>query len=214
MTKEEKLRLIGLTRTALAEIECAHPQIRARADKSAAKFSPTNAEQFRNLGEIVWCLIATDAKTDAMRLLDALCEHNDEYYWMFDALASAFATRAWLHSNRKDSAKSLSDAKAALEWIERDPNPKPVTRSEVIATLKRFDEWINRADKEKGVVTAVHVLSHALRVLVIYQQLAKAGCSAAKSIPSREYNTRISAGLIKLRHRIDAWEIRTGARPR
>jgi hypothetical protein len=205
MTKDEKLRLTALTRSTLLKIKCKHPQLRERADKFAAKFSPTNAGRFRNLGELAWCLIAMDAKTDAMRLLDALCEINDGYYWMFHGLASVFATRAWLHSNRMDATKSLRDSNAALGWIERDPNPRPVTKSEAQGALKRFDEWIARADREKGVVTAISVLCHAIRVMVIYQQLAQAGCDGAKSVPMGEYNTRINASLTKLRHRLDAW---------
>jgi hypothetical protein len=205
MTKDEKLRLTNLTRAALTGIACEHPRIRAWADKCAAKFSPTNADQFRTIGELVWSLIAIDAATDALRLLDALCETDDELYWMFEALASAFATRAWLHSKNKAPAKSSSDAKTALGWLQRDPNPRPVTQAEVAGALKRFDGWVDRADKEKGHVTAVQVLSHALRVLVIYQQLAKAGCDAAKAVPWREYNTRISAGLARLRQRLDAF---------
>jgi hypothetical protein len=49
------------------------------------------------------------------------------------------------------------------------------------------------------------VLSHALRVLVMYQQFAKAGDPAAKAIPSREYTSRMNLGLRELRRRIEGW---------
>lgn len=102
MKQSEKLRLIKVTQNAISRIGNVHPEIRARANKYGVKFSPTNKTKFREICEIAWCLIATDAKTDAMRLLDALCELDDEYYWMFHHLASAFATRAWLHSKQKN----------------------------------------------------------------------------------------------------------------
>src|SRR5262245_42819994 len=104
MKQTEKQRLTGITRKAVERIAGGHPQIKAYAEKAATKFSPTNAKTYRELSEIVWWLIAADAGEDAMALLDALCEVEDEYYWMFDALASSFATRAWLHSKQKDAA--------------------------------------------------------------------------------------------------------------
>jgi hypothetical protein len=54
-------------------------------------------------------------------------------------------------------------------------------------------------------VTALNVLSHALRVLVMYQQFAVAGDPAAKSVPASEFTTRLESGIRELRRRIDAW---------
>jgi hypothetical protein len=205
MKQTEKRRLTAITRKAVERIAPGHPQIKIHAEKAAEKFSPTNAEQFRKLSEIVWWLIAVDAREDAMGLLDALCEVDDEYYWMFHALASAFATRAWLHSKQKCAAAARIDAKAALGWIHRDPNAKAITKQEVAGAVKRFDDWLDRADSEKGTVTALQVLSHAMRVLVMYQQFAKAGDPAAKNVHSRDVTTRLESGIKKLRDRIDAW---------
>jgi hypothetical protein len=205
MKQSEKHRLTGLTRIAVERIASGHPEIRARAKKAAAKFSPTNAEKFKELSEIVWWLIAVEAIDDAMGLLDALCEVNDEYYWMFHALASSFATRAWLHLKQKNATAALTDARTALQWIHRDPNAKAITIDEVRGSIKRFDGWLARADSERGTVTALHVLSHALRVLVMYQQFARAGDTAAKGIASQDFITRLDSGIRKLRLRIEAW---------
>src|SRR5262249_22804733 len=153
--------------------------------------------------EIAWWLIAVDRGRDAMGLLDALCEVDDEYYWMFHALASAFATRAWLRANHKEAAAARDDARTALRWIHRDPNPKPITKSEVRGALDRFDDWLGRAAGERGTMTALHVLSHAMRVLVMYQQFAKAGDPAAKAVPSREFTRRLDSGVRALRRRIE-----------
>lgn len=114
MKQPEKQRLTDLTRKAVRRFVNEHKPIKIRAEKVAAKFSPTNADQFRQLSEIVWWLIAVEAFEDAMGLLDALCEVDDEYFWMFHALASSFATRAWLHSNQKQAAAARADAKVAL----------------------------------------------------------------------------------------------------
>jgi len=205
MKQSEKLRLTKLTRDVIGSFHSVHPEIKVRAEKCAAKYSPTNAEKFKELAEIVWWLIATDAKADAMRLLDALCEVDDEYYWMFHALASLFATRAWLHATQDDLLASQNDAKTALIWVQRDPNPKPITETEVAQAIQRYDGWLNCVDNEKGAATAVQAISHALRVLVMYQQFANAGCLAAKSVPSQEFTTRIDSGISKLRQRIESW---------
>jgi len=203
MNRTEKQRLTRITRTAVERIASRHPLIKTHAERAAAKFTPTNAEQFRKLSEIVWWLIAVDANADAMGVLDALCEVNDRYYWMFHALASSFATRAWLHFKQKNAAAARDDAKAALQWLRRDPNPKAITKEEVRKSIKRFDDWLDRADKEKGTLRALHVLSHAMRVLVMYQQFGKAGDAAVKSFPSREFTVRQNSGLKKLCHRLD-----------
>jgi hypothetical protein len=205
MNQTEKQRLTGITRKAVERIASGHAQIKTHAEKAAAKFSPTNAEQFRKLSEIVWWLIAADAREDAMALIDALCEVDDEYYWMFHALASSFATRAWLHAKQKNAAAARTDAKTALHWIHRDPNAKAIAQDEVRGAIKRFDDFINRADNEKGTATALQVLAHAMRVLVMYQQFAKAGDAAAKGVESREFTSRLDSGIKKLRDRIAAW---------
>ncbi len=206
MKQAEKQRLTDGTRDAINAIACDHREIKSRAQKVAAKFSPTNATKFKELSEIIWWLIAAESYPDAMRLLDALCEVDDEHYWMFHAMASSFATRAWLHSKLKKTSNARHDAKTALEWIHRDPNPKSITKSEINTTLKRFDDWLDRADNEKGTVTAVQVLSHGLRVLVMYQQFGKAGDPASKSVPSREFTLRLNSGISKLKARLDDWK--------
>jgi hypothetical protein len=205
MKFSEKQRLIALTRDAVQKINTGNPQIKARAVKASVKFSPTSAETYRELSEIVWWLIAADAHEDVMNLLDALCEVDDEYYWMFHALASSFATRAWLHSQQKNAAGARHDAQMALQWICRDPNAKAISAPEITEALKLFDDWIVRADRETGTVTALHVLAHAMRVLVMYQQIAKAGDPAAKSVAPREFSSRLNSGIKQLRHRIEAW---------
>ena len=82
------------------------------------------------MGELVWWLIAIGETADAMRLLDGLCELDDEYYWMFQALASSFAARAWLHElNQRartqgerdaQTAAALADSRAERETCEQD----------------------------------------------------------------------------------------------
>jgi hypothetical protein len=52
-------------------------------------------------------------------------------------------------------------------------------------------------------MTALHVLSHAMRVLVMYQQIATTGDAAAKSVAPHDFTSRLDSGLKKLRHRID-----------
>jgi hypothetical protein len=140
-----------------------------------------------------------------MSLLNALCEVEDEYYWMFQALASAFATRAWLRARHEQMVAVRQDAQAALQWIGRDPNSRAVTESEVQGAMERFDGWLERAVGERGTVTALHVLSHALRVLVVYHQFAVAGDSAASAVPASEFTTRMTSGVQELRRRIDGW---------
>ena len=198
MKQAEKQRLIKLTREAIEQISDVQCEIKIRASKVAQKFSPTNAEKCRELSEIVWWLIAASALDEARRLLDALCEIDDEYYWMFHAQAGSFATRAYLHAKLKNPKESKNDSKAALAWVKRDPNFNSITKSEVTGAIKRFDDWIDRADNENGTITALHVLSHALRVLVMYQQFAKAGNTAARSIPSRDFTNRINSGLARI----------------
>lgn len=205
MKLAEKQRLTALTRDAVAQLSACPPRVKEQAEKVAAKYSPTNAEQYRKLSEIAWWLIAVDCDEDARGLLDALCEVDDEYYWMFDALASAFATRAWLRARREQAAAAQQDARAALHWIGRDPNFKTITESEVRETLERFDGWLERAAGERGTMTALHALSHALRVLVMYQQFAEAGDPAAKAMPAGEFTTRLESGVQELRRQIESW---------
>jgi hypothetical protein len=204
MKQSEKQRLAALTREAVAAIS-GSPKIKEYAEKAAAKFSPTNAEQYRKLSEIVWWLIAINRAEDAMVLLNALCEVDDEYYWMFHALGSAFATRAWLHTKQDEDAAAREDAQTALHWIQRDPNAKAITKSEINGALERFDGWLDRATGERGTMTALHVISHALRVLVMYHQFAKAGDPTAKAVRSREFTSRLDFGVRELRHRIESW---------
>jgi hypothetical protein len=205
MKMSEKQRLAGLTRAAVGRITGGHPKIMEHARKAAEKFSPVNAAHFRTLSEIVWWLIAADSGEEAMELLDALCEVDDEYYWMSHALASCFATRAWLNAKQKHAAAARGDARSALRWVHRDLNPKAITEKEVRGALKQFDGWLDRAAGERGTVTALRVTSHAMRVLVMYQQFAKAGDPASKSVPSREFTTRLDSGVQELRRLIDNW---------
>lgn len=205
MKQSEKQRLTTITRGAVARITGSHPKIKEYAEKAAGKYSPTNAEHYRTLSEIVWWLIAVDSYKEAMSVLDALCEVDDEYYWMFHALASTFATRAWLHTKQKQAPAARGDARTALRWIHRDPNPKAITESEVCGAVLRFDDWLARAVEEKGTLTALHVISHAMRVLVMYQQFGKAGDSAAKSVRSRAFTTRLDSGVRELHRRIESW---------
>lgn len=205
MKKAEKQRLTTLVGEAAQGISCEHSLIKEHVARIASNYSPTNAEQYRSLSEIVWWLIAVGAHADAMRLLDAQCEVNDDYYWMFHALASSFATRAWLQSKHKHAAAARNDARTALEWIHRDPNPVVITKSEVNSSLERYDSWLSAADRDQGALNSLKVLSHALRVLVMYQQFAKAGDEAAKSVASRDYTTRLNSGVTKLRRQLEAW---------
>jgi hypothetical protein len=205
MKQAEKQRLSALTRTAVARITVGHPRVREHAQKAAARFSPTNAKQYRTLSELAWWLIAADSSADALSLLDALCEVNDEYYWMFDALASSFATRAWLHATQERGAAARGDARSALGWIQRDPNARAITEREVRGALERFDGWLERAVGERGTVTALHVASHALRVLAMYQQFGKAGDPAARGVRAREFTTRLNSGVRELRRRLNNW---------
>jgi hypothetical protein len=205
MKQSEKQRLTAVPRDAVARITGCPPKIKEYAENAARKYSPTNAEQYRTLSEIGWLLIAADCCKEAMGVLDALCEVDDEYYWMFHALASSFATRAWLHTKQKQAPAARRDARTALRWLHRDPNPRAITESEVRGALKRFDGWLARAAGEKGTMTALQVLSHALRVLVMYQQFGKAGDPAARAVPSREFTTRLDSGVRELRRRIESW---------
>lgn len=205
MKNAEKARLTELVQLAVVNLTVAHPQIRNRIQKCAEKYSPTNLDRFRDLAEIAWWLIAVDAQSDAIQILDALCEVNDEYYWMFQALASAFATRSWLHTRAGESVQRIADAERAFDWFNREPNAKQVTKKEIQQNLKRFDDWMDRAINEKGVIHATQVLSHALRVLVIYQQFARCDFEPARSIEPHEYGDRIATALTMLRERLDGW---------
>jgi hypothetical protein len=151
---------------------------------------------------MVWWLIAMEERRDALRLLDVLCELDDQYYWMFQALASVFATRAWLHAQNKSFAQSADDANRVAEWLRREPNAKPITKKETQANLRRFGDWVARAENERGDVTAANVLAHALRVLVIYDRLAAGGCQAAQVVPAAEYESKIQDALVQLRDRL------------
>lgn len=204
MKLSEKQRLITLMRDAAKEISDRNSQIKARVLKASEKYSPTNANSYRELSEIVWWLIAADAPQDAMTLLNALCEVEDEYYWMFHALASSFATRAWLHSTQHNAVGACNDAENAVQWIRRDPNAKAISIEEIGGSLQRVDDWFDRADRETGTMTALHVLSHAMRVLVMYQQIATTGDAAAKSVAPHDFTSRLDFGLKKLRHRLSA----------
>jgi hypothetical protein len=42
-----------------------------------------------------------------------------------------------------------------------------------------------------------------MRVLVLYQQLARAGVTAAKAVPAREFTTKLDLGIQELRRRIE-----------
>jgi hypothetical protein len=205
MKQAEKHRLTALTREAVTHLSSCPPQVKEHAEKVVARYSPTNAEQYRKLSEIVWWLIAVDCVEDALRLLDTLCEVDDEYYWMFHALGSAFATRAWLHAKHEQAAAAREDALTALRWIGRDPNPKAITESEVRGALERFDGWLEQAAAERRTTAALHDLAHALRVVVMYQQFGVAGDPAAKAVPSGEFTTRLESGVRELRRRIDGW---------
>ena len=204
MKQIEKQRLTTLTRDAVSRLSSCPPKVKEYAGKVASRYSPTNAEQYRKLSEIVWWLIAVDRVEDALSLLDALCEVDDEYYWMFHALGSAFATRAWLRARHAQPTPAREDARTALRWIGRDPNPKAITESEIHGALERFDGWLERAAGERGTVTALRVLSHALRVLVMYQQFAVAG-DPTTAVPSGEFDKRLESGVRELRRRIDGW---------
>jgi len=65
-------------RDAVARMTVGNPRIKERVEKAAAKFSPTSAERYRTLSEIVCWLIAADCGEDAMALSGALCEVDDE----------------------------------------------------------------------------------------------------------------------------------------
>ena len=52
---------------------------------------------------------------------------------------------------------------------------------------------------------ALHAISHALRVLVMYQQFANAGDPASMEIPPQEFTTRLDSGIRELRRRINTW---------
>lgn len=201
----EKQRLTALVRTAVDRISDDRSQIKTRALKAAAKYSPTNAEQYRALSEIVWWLIAAEANDEALELLDALCAVDDEYYWMFHALASSFATKAWLNAKQGRSEAAQSDACAALAWVHRDPNPQPITETEVRGRIERFDEFVVAGLEAKGITSALNYFAHALRILVMYQQFREAGDPACRLVAAEDYQARMTAAVRHLRTRLDAW---------
>ena len=198
----ERKRLTVLMRDAVARLSSVPPKVRVRAEKAAAKYSPTNGEQYRDLAELTWLLIAAGCDDDAMGVLDALCEVDDKYYWMYDHIPLTFGTRAWLRTKIGDVDGSRDDARKVLEWLHRPKNAKPLTEADARDALKRFDIWLDRARNEKGAVTATHVLAHALRVLGAYEQCAAAGDPGAKSVESIDYSARMTTGVEELRRRI------------
>lgn len=203
MKQAEKQRIVAMTQAAVEQITAAHAQLKARAEKIAKKFSPTNFQQFTALVDIVWWLIAVDAYRDALRLIDALCELDDEIYWTYCGLADAYATRAWLKLKLKDAPGARRDAHKALGWIARDPNGSPVTEDEARKALSRFDGFVERADGEKGTIMALTIYGLAMRILVKYQQFAKVGDAGAKCVPAREYASRLSPALKKMKARLE-----------
>jgi hypothetical protein len=187
---------------AVGSLEISELKIRERIEKQSAKYTPTSYDRFREISEFVWWLIAWDAKADALRILNAMCELDDDTYWVFQALASALATRAWLYVEMGEEEQSLIDAQSALEWLKQEPNFKAITKAEIEDGLKRFDQWMERALSERGHATAAHVISHALRVLIIYQQIGKAGCQPAQSFRQEEFTARMESALAELKNRL------------
>lgn len=196
MKTAEKQRLTQLVREATDSLSVTHPLVRDRLQRLAAKYSPTSFARFNEFADMVWWLIALNERDDAFRLLDALCEVDDDYYWMFEWMNYTFATRAWLHARARRPAKSAADAATAAAWLERDPNAKPVTRKQIRKCVKRATERIH-SDNTIGITTA-RVLSNALDLLVFCQQLAHTGCKAAQTVPIAEYDSLIEEGLTRL----------------
>jgi hypothetical protein len=174
MTKVEKVRLTELAQGAVAALEVENALCRQYLEKSAAAFSPTNFNRFRDMLHGAWWLIALEAYDDAKRLLDALCEVNDDFYWMFEWLASTFATRAWLYAQQGTIEASQADAEAVCRWLARDPNAKPLRVAEYHKALERCGIWYASAVKETSVKSSASMLCTAMILLVLYQQAAYA----------------------------------------
>jgi hypothetical protein len=205
MKKAEKERLTSLMHEATARVNGLPMKVQQHFAKVAAKYSPTNKEQVRGMAEICWWLIAIDREPDALPVLDALCQVDDDFYWMYEAFGSVFATRAWLHERHGRFADAQADAIKGVHWLMRAYKAGEMTETEVRKALERVDVWFARADGERGFQTAAHVLSHALRVLVMYRQFATAGDPAAGAIPPEEFATRVRSGVAALRARIETW---------
>ena len=199
MTKAEKLRLTELVHGAVAALEVENALCRQYLEKSAAAFSPTNFNRFRDMLHGAWWLIALEAYDDAKQLLDALCEVNDDFYWMFEWLASTFATRAWLHFQQGELVASQAEGEAALRWLARDPNTKPLRASEYRKTLERCDILYVSAEKEKSVKSSAGSLCTALILLVLYQQTANA---RAEPEEAHGYEERITATVALLKQKL------------
>ena len=199
MTKAEKLRLTELVKDATAALGLENLFCRQHLEKSAASFSPTNFNSFRDVLHGVWWLIVLEAYDDAERLLNALCQVNDDFYWMFEWLASTFATRAWLHFQQGELAASQADVEAVLRWLARDPNAKPLRASEYRKALERCDILYVSAEKEKSVKSSAGSLCTALILLVLYQQMANA---RAEPEEAHSYDERITATLALLKQKL------------
>lgn len=174
MTKAEKLRLTERVQGAVVALDLEHALCRQYLDKSAAAFSPTNCNRFRDMLHGAWWLIALEAFDDARRLLDALCEVDDDFYWMFEWLASTFATRAWLSAQQGNTEASRADAEAVCRWLARDPNAKSPQVSEYRKALERCGTLYAAAEKETSAKSSASTLCTALILLVLYQQMAHA----------------------------------------
>ncbi|WP_184192255.1 hypothetical protein [Armatimonas rosea] len=167
--------------------------------KSAAAFSPTNFNRFRDMLHGAWWLIALEAYDDAKRLLDALCEVDDDFYWMFEWLASTFATRAWLYSQQGNTEASQADAEAVCRWLARDPNAKPLRVAEYHKALERCDIWYTPAENDSSVKSSASMLCTALTLLVLYQQMAQA---RAEPEEAQGYAERITVALALLKQKL------------
>ena len=201
MTKAEKLRLTELVKDAAVALGVENLFGSKHLEKSTASFSPANFNSFRDVLHGVWLLIALEAYDDAKRLLNALCEVNDDFYWMFEWLGATFATRAWLHFQQGELAASQADGEVVLHWLERDPNAKPLRASEYRKTLERCDILYVSAEKEKSVKSSAGSLCTALIVLVLYQQTAHARTEPEEA---HGYEERITATLALLKQKLQS----------
>lgn len=199
MTKVEKLRLTERVQGAVAVLGVESSFCRQYLEKSGAAFSPTNFNRFRDMLHGAWWLIALEAYDDAKRLLDALCEVDDDFYWMFEWLASTFATRAWLYSQQGNTEASQADAEAVCRWLARDPNAKPRKASEYRKALERCDIWYASVEKETSVKSSASTLCSAMILLVLYQQVAYA-CTEPEE--AQGYAERITATLALLKQKL------------
>ncbi len=199
MTNVEKTRLIKGVQEAVAVLEVENLLCRQQVQKSAATFSPTNFNSFRELLHLIWWLIALESYGDAQRLLDALCEVNDEFYWMFEWLGATFAARAWLHSQQGETEASQLNASELLHWLARDPNAKSLRVSEYRKALERCDIWYASAEKDKSVKSSASSLCTALILLALYQQAAHA---SAEQEQVQSYEEHIAAALTLLKQKL------------